>query len=131
MNAKTATVRLYVAVAALLTGIVSLLAAIVRLTTTLVTGLSSLLQAGARRLDPKQADRPASTELTAAQPARPNLRIVQTSSKAEALTTGLVGLGFRAPAVKAFVASLDKRLDDMPLEDLLKEGLKSLSTRAA
>jgi hypothetical protein len=138
MTARTATVRLYVAFAALVTALVSLAAALVRLTATGVSWAAARIEASTRPVAPQKPAAAPSQKPAAAPVAR--LRLVTPApaaapatgapSAAERLTTGLMGVGYKAPQVRAFVASLGDRVEHEPMADLLKAGLAAL-TRAA
>jgi hypothetical protein len=120
MSPKTATVRLYVAV-------VSLAAALLELAATFVRLAAALLGRAARAVRAR-ADHP-----TAPQVGRPHLRVVPQPGRrlpvdARArLTFALIGMGFHAPAVRAFVAGLGDRADREPIDTLIKEGLAKLA----
>ena len=48
-------------------------------------------------------------------------------AEAERLTATLVGLGFKAPAVRVFVNGLGERVGQEPTERLIREGLAKLA----
>ena len=132
MTARTATVRLYVAFASLVAAVLALLTAAVRLVASLATWLAA-------RVDASRSVRVSPLAEAPARPVEaPALRLVPqtrpsslTPSKADQLKTALVGLGFKAPPVCRFVASLGARVDREPLEGLIKEGLRALSSAVA
>lgn len=133
MNAKTATTGLYVAFVSLLTAVLRLLGAIVHLTTSSVTWLVRRIERGnPARFNPAAMQPP---RQPATAPA-PTLRLVAPSADvgpspaAQRLTTALTGLGFRTPNVRHFVASLGLRVEREPIQELIKEGLRSLSPAA-
>ena len=134
MTARTATVRLYVAFASLVAAVLALLTAAVRLVASLATWLAARVDASRTARVPPPAEAPARPVEAPA----PALRLVPqtrpsslTPSKADQLKTALVGLGFKAPPVCRFVASLGARVDREPLEGLIKEGLRALSSAVA
>lgn len=130
MTARTATVRLYVALVALVTALVALAGALVRLAVAGVSWGATRVEAGGR---------PVALQKPAAAPAR-HLRLVPPApaaapvagapGTAERLTTALTGLGFKAPEVRAFVTSLGAQVEQKPMTYLIKAGLAAL-TRAA
>jgi hypothetical protein len=120
-TAAAATVSLYVAVLGLLTAVLTLAGAAVRL-------LAAGLQALTARLQRATVPAPVQAPPAGAQaPARPNLRVVPAPAP-EPLVTALVGLGFKAPEVRRFVATLGPRAGTERLEDLIKEGLRALAS---
>src|ERR1700690_585119 len=107
-TAKAATVRLYVAVVALLTVAFRLVAAVVRL-------VAALASWAAVRVEAKAEARRAPTAPAA--PPKARLALVPQSPAAagppvaaQRLTTALTGLGYKAPAVRAFVDGLGGRV---------------------
>jgi len=133
MNAKTATVRLYVALVTLITTIVALVSAVLRLAAALVARLAARVE---RQMP---AVTPQAPQKAAAAPAK-HLRLVPAApaespatgapSAADRLTTALTGMGFKAPDVRRFVTSLGGRVDKEPLEALIVAGLAALSKAA-
>ena len=78
---------------------------------------ANVVARGAKRATPRRR---------AATP-RPTGQVVSTSlEQAEALTSGLIGLGATTPNVRAFVAGLGDRVAKEPLQVLLKEGIATL-----
>lgn len=124
MSAKTATVRLYVAIVALLAAVltavtfaVGLVGALLRLLGASVTWLAS-------RIGKVPSATTATTSATVTTAAtRPNLRVVEVSSKADQLVSGLVGMGFAVLDVRAFVKGLGDRVEKEPMADLIKGGI--------
>ncbi len=49
------------------------------------------------------------------------------SDQTERLTTALVGLGFKKPSVRGFVASLGEKIHKESLDSLIRQGLKALA----
>jgi hypothetical protein len=123
MNAKRATVRLFVAVTGLLASLLELVTGIVRLATAVLERAASV--AKPRTASPTgRASTPAQTLATAptvVAEAPPTARMTED----ERLTSALMSLGFRAPNVRAFAASVRGR--QAPLEVLVKEGIVALS----
>ena len=72
--------------------------------------------------------RPRAGGHTAPPRGRPRLRVVRRPDlERERLTSALVGMGFRAPAVHAFIDGLGDRVGREPIEALIKEGLANLA----
>ena len=119
---KTATVRLYVA-------LVSLLAAVLELVTSLVRLLTALAQRATVAVRPRHGAAQAPPQ--APPQGRPRLQVVPppVSSDLERgrLVVALTGMGFKVPAVRAFVDGLGDRIGREPIETLIKEGLASLA----
>jgi len=128
MTIKTATSRLFVTLISLLTTVLALAASLVRLTVTLVTGLTAGLEALIGLL-PKRGAQTSKGE--ALRTTRPNLRIVPQDDNAAKITFALIGMGFQVPRVKAAVSSLGPTVDTNRIEDSIKVCLRSLSTKAA
>lgn len=130
MTARTATVRLYVALVSLVTALVSLVAALVRLTVAGISWVAVRVEAGSRQAAPQKPAAAPARHLRLV-PAAPAAEPVATAPGAAArLTTALTGLGFKVPEVRAFVTSLGGRVDREPMADLIKAGLASLSRAA-
>jgi len=112
---RVATTRLVAATISLVASLFELGTALVRL------GAALLLRAAA-------IVRPRAGGHTAPPRGRPRLRVVRRPDlERERLTSALVGMGFRAPAVHAFVAGLGDRVGREPIEALIKEGLANLA----
>ena len=128
MTAKTATVRLYVALAALLTAVLRLVAALVRLAASLAVWAAARVEA--RVAAPAKAPAAPGASPAARLALVPRVETVGPSVASQRLTTALTGLGYKAPAVRAFVDGLGDRVEKEPIEGLIKDGLRAL-TRAA
>ena len=105
---KPAAARLFVALVSLLAAVLELGAALVRL-------VAALLARAAVAVRPRPV----------AQPAR--LRVVRSPAQAARLAAALTGMGWPAPAVRAFVAGLGDRVEREPIEVLIREGLAKLA----
>jgi hypothetical protein len=119
MTAKTATVRLYVALVSLIAALLELGASLARLAAALV-------------LRAAVAVRPRAVTVQGRPQGRPNLRVVPPATRDVDLETGrlvtaLVGMGFKLPAVRKFVEGLGDRAGREPIEVLIKEGLAALA----
>ena len=112
MNAKRATLRLYVAVTGLFASVLELATGILRLGT-------ALLARGTRALEPR------STPAVVERPETPPPAVVAPPSETDKLTSALLGLNFRAPAVRAYVATT--RGSTVPLPDLIRNGIAALT----
>ncbi len=137
MSAKTATVRLYVTLLALVSGLLALATALLHLMTAGISRASDALEAqssktfkpfepfspSAKKVTPK-----AVTSRTHAPIGRPKLTLVPPApGQTERLTTALIGMGFRAPDVRRFVSSLGERVESAELKGLIVEGLRFLA----
>jgi hypothetical protein len=130
MNAKAATVRLYVALVTLVAALFELGAALARLGAVLAQRAAVVV-------------RPRPRALPACPGARPRLRVVASSPPAPApapaapsevneeertrLICTFTRMGFRAPAARAFVDSLGDRVGQEPIKKLVTEGLAALA----
>ncbi len=112
MNAKRATLRLYVAVTSLFASVLELATGILRLASTLVAR-------GTRALEPRST--PAAVERLETPPPAAMAPLSETDK----LTSALLGLNFRAPAVRAYVATT--RGSTAPLPDLIRNGIAALT----
>lgn len=86
--------------------------------------LTALFDLGTARVRARIVAPPAGRQVPAP---RANLRIVSLMGKRQQLTQALVGLGFRAAEVRAFVAGVNER---EALADLIKQGLGKLGRAA-
>jgi Holliday junction resolvasome RuvABC DNA-binding subunit len=120
---KTALSRLVVSLLSLLTVIVALATSVLKFLVTAIGVLTFWLErAGAKKA--------VQIENVAEAP-RTNLRVLPIqSSKAAELTCALKGLGFEAPQVKRFVATLNDEALKQDIRDLIKSGLKALGRAA-
>ena len=109
MTAKRATVRLYVAMTGLFASLFELVEAFVRLVT-------ACLEHATRRVAPAAP---------AAAPATSKAGATIAMTEDERLVSALMSLGFRAPNIRAFAATVRGR--QAPLEVLVKEGIVALS----
>jgi hypothetical protein len=139
MTARTATVRIYVAFASLVADVLILTAALVRLVAVAAVWLIRRIGPRTHSAAPERHVRglPSNVRL---QDVKPVLSLVRAKEPvgqpvplcgAQRLTTALLGLGFKAPAVRAFVASVGPRVERDRIEDLIKEGLRALHVSAA
>jgi hypothetical protein len=117
MSPKTATVRLYVAVVSLAAALLELVATVVRLAAALLSRAARAVRA--------RAERSTATPVVLRVVPQPGRR-TPVDARAR-LTFALVGMGFHAPAVRAFVAGLGDRADREPIDALIKEGLAKLA----
>jgi hypothetical protein len=132
---RAALARLFVALVALVTAIVALAAGLVRLAAAGVGALTTRLAAGRSRPRPAAPARgPLPANVRRLSDARRpsegprNRRVLGAPGSAAArLESALTGLGFAAPAVRAFVGSLGDRAEREPIEGLIKEGLRALA----
>jgi hypothetical protein len=108
MNAKRATLRLYVAVTSLFASVLELATGILRLASTIVAR-------GTQALEPRSGERSEA----------PPPAVMATPGEVDKLTAALAGLGYRTPAVRAYVASV--RDSTKPLPDLIRDGIAALS----
>jgi hypothetical protein len=138
MTAKTATVRCYVALAALITAILSLLGAGVRVVAASVALVAAAIEARAqarpRRDAPPARDttsRPAPLRLVHP---RPTEAVAPTGPKpptaAGRLDSALRGLGFAPREVARVVGQLGPRVDHERIETLIPECLRALTPAA-
>jgi RuvA, C-terminal domain len=112
---KKSTVRLYVAVTALLSSLMELATRLVQLSIALVSWAIARVERAPR------APRAHASKKTSV--------ITDTTPKsAEQLSAALVGLGFKRPEVTRFVTSVGVRADKEPMTDLVKEGLRALAS---
>lgn len=121
---KTAFSRLVVSLLVLLTVVVALATSILKLVVTAV----GLLTNAVERLGTKSVTDLKSEVSEVVEAPRANLRVLPSPSpKRDTLTRALTGLGFAAPSVKCFVASLNQdTVDKQDIRDLIKTGLKYL-----
>jgi hypothetical protein len=132
MNAKRATLRLFVAVTGLLASLLELAGAFVRLFTTgLRLGTVCLERLTNRARGPVTASvAPVLSAVplvaVAAHPARVAATATVAMSGDERLTSALLSLKFPVAKVRAFAASVQGR--EAPLEVLVKEGIMALSS---
>ena len=103
--------------ASLLSALLGLASALVHLATVLVLRAASAVE---RREGEARASGPRTVK-------RAPLRAVENTPEAERLTATLVGLGFKAPAVRVFVNGLGERVGQEPTERLIREGLAKLA----
>lgn len=103
--------------ASLLSALLGLASALVHLATVLVLRAASAVE---RRKGEARASGSGAVK-------RAPLRAVESTPEAERLTAALVRLGFRAPAVRAFVNGLGARVEQEPTEKLIREGLAKLA----
>ena len=127
MSIRIAAKHLAVALLRLLTGLLVLMGTLVTLAVVGVTALTARIQ---------QMPRPASPRPVGA---RSTLRLVHAPSvvtgrhevapdKMSRLVVGLVGLGFKTPAVKRFVDTLSpEHVETTTLPELIREGLSTLA----
>ena len=108
--ARTETIRLYVAVAGLLTGVLNLLCAVVKLLAALVTAATALLQPKARQPAVSHSAEPSATVM-------PNPQLVP----------ALIGMGFKPKEVKDAVRSLGPKAQGNELAPLIREALGRLA----
>jgi hypothetical protein len=133
MNAKRATLRLYVAVTGLLASVFELAGAFVRLATALLERAARTVapkgpQASQARQEPPMAPPPAQflpTFATAPTVVETVPRTTVAMTGDERLTSALLSLGFHTKNVRAFAATVRGRQE--PLEVLVKEGIVALS----
>lgn len=116
MNAKRATLRLFVAATGLIASILELGAGIVRLITATLNRLASFVRPQKAPVAPSLALAP-TVLAKAPQTAR--------MTEDERLTSALLSLKFPAGKVRAFTASVQGR--QAPLEMLVKEGIVALT----
>jgi hypothetical protein len=128
MTSKTATKNLYVSVVRLLTGLVDLVTKTVQLGVAVVTwGLMAVERKTASRAQPKAPWAiPATIRPTVIEKAP--VQVSAGSSHEETLYNALVGLGFRVPEVRRFVASVGPRAAEVPMVQLIQEGLRALAS---
>jgi len=133
---RSSLVRLAVAFLALLTAVVVLLTVLVRLGATGVVSLTTWLAAGrAGRKAPGAPAAPLPANVRRLADARrgrgtpSNARVSGGAERPAAarLTFALVGMGWPAPAVRAFVVGLGDRVEREPVEKLIGEGLRALA----
>jgi Holliday junction resolvasome RuvABC DNA-binding subunit len=111
---KKSTVRVYVAVTALLSSLLELATRLVQLFIALVSWAIARVE----RAPHAHASKKTSVIADAA----------PTPKSAEQLTAALVGLGFKRPEVTRFVTGVGVRADKEPMADLVKEGLRALAS---
>jgi len=130
MSAKTATIRLYVAVVTLVTTLVALVAALLHLAVVGLSWLAARVERGGR---PEASQKPATAPARALRlvpPPPASVPVGGPPGAAERLTSALVGLGFKVPDVRKVVASLGDRVQKESIEALIKVGLAALTTAA-
>jgi hypothetical protein len=118
---KRAVIRLLVAVFGLVAGVLGLTAGLLELAARALQAMTRAVAwlAGAMK-SPAKAPRAPETAPKPAEKAGEG-------PKEEQLTHALVGMGFRAPAVRAFAATVRPRVvAGEPLEGLIKEGIAKL-----
>jgi hypothetical protein len=130
MTNRAATSRLYVALASLLTAALTLVASAVRLVASSLTWAAVRIEAASARA-PRAAIppamRPAAASVIVQAPVAPPSGA---QAQAERLASALTGLGFKSPDVRKFVSGLDGDRLGMPLEGLIKDGLRALASTA-
>jgi hypothetical protein len=130
MTARTATVRLYVALASLVTAVLALAGALVRLAAAVVTRATVLVQGrpeAAQGLAPTPAVPAAGARLTLVP--RPTGAPGPSAARAR-LEGALAGLGFKVGDVRRVVAGLGARVEHEPIEAMIKTALAELSRAA-
>lgn len=130
MTARTATARLYVSFAQVLTAVFQLICAAVWLVTALLGCLVEALQTRAAAPAPRSAALVVSEGSGRAARVEVSREKVDVSPGARAtlLTSALTGMGFRRPDVDRFVVGLSPgALDTVPLAMLIKDGLRALT----
>jgi hypothetical protein len=130
MNAKRATLRLYVAITGLLASVFELAGAFVHLATALLERAARTVapKAPQTRQEPPMAPPPAQflpTFATAPTVVETVPRTTVAMSGDERLSSALLSLGFHTKNVRAFAATVRGRQE--PLEVLVKEGIVALS----